>query len=184
MLKSNLFFFYFILFCALSSYFADSCTLLLNTVLFVSSLSCFRCLFLRHLLSFSPPLVEAKRSQSISNCAHLYEALPTTKSVPMLLHTVSSFLPGISSGNSACSHRLSGKVHSWELHVICVSASSICYDAISLVSVLGCDCFRDRVCIIEWIRQLFCSNSWKNVSLHHYRMCMSLNISHTCHSPF
>uniref|UniRef100_A0A672J9U8 Rap-GAP domain-containing protein n=1 Tax=Salarias fasciatus TaxID=181472 RepID=A0A672J9U8_SALFA len=52
----------------------------------------------------------AKRSQSISNCVHLYEALPTTKSVPMLLHTVSSFLPGISSGNSACSHRLSGKV--------------------------------------------------------------------------
>ncbi|XP_056914096.1 ral GTPase-activating protein subunit alpha-2 isoform X3 [Takifugu flavidus] len=49
----------------------------------------------------------AKRSQSISNCAHLYEALPTAKSVPMLLHTVSSFLPGISSGNSACSHRLS-----------------------------------------------------------------------------
>ncbi|KAF0022115.1 hypothetical protein F2P81_025632 [Scophthalmus maximus] len=51
--------------------------------------------------------MEAKRSQSISNCVHLYEALPTTKSVPMLLHTVSSFLPGISSGNSACSHRLS-----------------------------------------------------------------------------
>ncbi|XP_034153498.1 ral GTPase-activating protein subunit alpha-2 [Esox lucius] len=50
----------------------------------------------------------AKRSQSISNCVHLYEALPATKSVPMLLHTVSSFLPGISSssGNS-CSHRLS-----------------------------------------------------------------------------
>lgn len=54
--------------------------------------------------------MEAKRSQSISNCVHLYEALPTTKSVPMLLHTVSSFLPGISSGTSACSHRLSGKV--------------------------------------------------------------------------
>uniref|UniRef100_A0AAQ6IFI7 Rap-GAP domain-containing protein n=1 Tax=Anabas testudineus TaxID=64144 RepID=A0AAQ6IFI7_ANATE len=53
----------------------------------------------------------AKRSQSISNCVHLYEALPTAKSVPMLLHTVSSFLPGISSGNSACSHRLSGKVY-------------------------------------------------------------------------
>uniref|UniRef100_A0A3B4XME7 Ral GTPase activating protein catalytic subunit alpha 2 n=1 Tax=Seriola lalandi dorsalis TaxID=1841481 RepID=A0A3B4XME7_SERLL len=50
---------------------------------------------------------QKKRSQSISNCVHLYEALPTTKSVPMLLHTVSSFLPGISSGNSACSHRLS-----------------------------------------------------------------------------
>ncbi|XP_053700335.1 ral GTPase-activating protein subunit alpha-2 isoform X3 [Synchiropus splendidus] len=49
----------------------------------------------------------AKRSQSISNCVHLYEALPTTKSVPMLLHTVTTVLPGISSGNSACSHRLS-----------------------------------------------------------------------------
>ncbi|XP_031703007.1 ral GTPase-activating protein subunit alpha-2 isoform X6 [Anarrhichthys ocellatus] len=49
----------------------------------------------------------AKRSQSISNCVHLYEALPNAKSVPMLLHTVSSFLPGISSGNSACSQRLS-----------------------------------------------------------------------------
>ncbi|XP_054652861.1 ral GTPase-activating protein subunit alpha-2 isoform X6 [Dunckerocampus dactyliophorus] len=49
----------------------------------------------------------AKRSQSISNCVHLCEAMPTTKSVPMLLHTVSSFLPGVSSGNSACSHRLS-----------------------------------------------------------------------------
>uniref|UniRef100_A0A3Q2T0A7 Ral GTPase activating protein catalytic subunit alpha 2 n=1 Tax=Fundulus heteroclitus TaxID=8078 RepID=A0A3Q2T0A7_FUNHE len=62
----------------------------------------------------------AKRSQSISNCVHLYEALPTTKSVPMLLHTVSSFLPGISSGNSACSHRLSGKVH-WESRMhLCV----------------------------------------------------------------
>ncbi|XP_060735762.1 ral GTPase-activating protein subunit alpha-2 isoform X2 [Tachysurus vachellii] len=48
----------------------------------------------------------AKRSQSISNCVHLYEALPATKSVPMLLHTVSSFLPGISH-NSHCSHRLS-----------------------------------------------------------------------------
>ncbi|MBN3301758.1 RGPA2 protein, partial [Amia calva] len=46
-----------------------------------------------------------KRSQSISNCVHLYEALPATKSVPMLLHTVSSFLPGISS--NSCSHRLS-----------------------------------------------------------------------------
>ncbi|XP_030213010.1 ral GTPase-activating protein subunit alpha-2 isoform X2 [Gadus morhua] len=49
----------------------------------------------------------AKRSQSISNCVHLYEALPTAKSVPMLLHTVSSLLPGISSGNSASPHRLS-----------------------------------------------------------------------------
>uniref|UniRef100_A0A8D3DI12 Ral GTPase activating protein catalytic subunit alpha 2 n=1 Tax=Scophthalmus maximus TaxID=52904 RepID=A0A8D3DI12_SCOMX len=62
----------------------------------------------------------AKRSQSISNCVHLYEALPTTKSVPMLLHTVSSFLPGISSGNSACSHRLSGKVYSESCTCLCV----------------------------------------------------------------
>nr|XP_014350838.1 PREDICTED: ral GTPase-activating protein subunit alpha-2 [Latimeria chalumnae] len=47
----------------------------------------------------------AKRSQSISNCVHLYEALPTTKSVPLLLHTVSSLLPGIS--YTSCSPRLS-----------------------------------------------------------------------------
>ncbi|KAG5857395.1 hypothetical protein ANANG_G00019010 [Anguilla anguilla] len=47
----------------------------------------------------------AKRSQSISNCVHLYEALPATKSVPLLLHTVSSFLPGVSS--NSCAHRLS-----------------------------------------------------------------------------
>uniref|UniRef100_A0AAY5F2G0 Rap-GAP domain-containing protein n=1 Tax=Electrophorus electricus TaxID=8005 RepID=A0AAY5F2G0_ELEEL len=51
----------------------------------------------------------AKRSQSISNCVHLCEALPATKSVPVLLHTVSSFLPGISH-NSHCSHRLSGNL--------------------------------------------------------------------------
>uniref|UniRef100_A0A8D0AQE1 Ral GTPase activating protein catalytic subunit alpha 2 n=1 Tax=Sander lucioperca TaxID=283035 RepID=A0A8D0AQE1_SANLU len=62
----------------------------------------------------------AKRSQSISNCVHLYEALPAAKSVPMLLHTVSSFLPGISSGNSACSHRLSGKVCSESCMCLCV----------------------------------------------------------------
>uniref|UniRef100_A0AAQ4NRP2 Ral GTPase activating protein catalytic subunit alpha 2 n=1 Tax=Gasterosteus aculeatus aculeatus TaxID=481459 RepID=A0AAQ4NRP2_GASAC len=69
----------------------------------------------------------AKRSQSISNCVHLYEALPNAKSVPMLLHTVSSFLPGISSGNSACSHRLSGKVCSGScMHVcVCVFVTSI-----------------------------------------------------------
>ncbi|XP_058881863.1 ral GTPase-activating protein subunit alpha-2-like isoform X3 [Acipenser ruthenus] len=47
----------------------------------------------------------AKRSQSISNCVHLYEALPAAKSVPLLLHTVSSFLPGISYNSS--SRRLS-----------------------------------------------------------------------------
>lgn len=52
--------------------------------------------------------LEAKRSQSISNCVHLYEALPTAKSVPVL-HTVSSLLPGISS--TSCSHKLSGKAH-------------------------------------------------------------------------
>ncbi|XP_059504335.1 ral GTPase-activating protein subunit alpha-2 isoform X3 [Stegostoma tigrinum] len=42
----------------------------------------------------------AKRSQSISNCVHLYEALPSTKSVPLLLHTVSSLLPGITHASS------------------------------------------------------------------------------------
>uniref|UniRef100_A0A8C5N221 Ral GTPase activating protein catalytic subunit alpha 2 n=1 Tax=Leptobrachium leishanense TaxID=445787 RepID=A0A8C5N221_9ANUR len=47
----------------------------------------------------------AKRSQSISNCVHLYEALPAAKSVPHLLHTVSSILPGIS--YTSCSQRLS-----------------------------------------------------------------------------
>ncbi|XP_064428814.1 ral GTPase-activating protein subunit alpha-2 isoform X6 [Mirounga angustirostris] len=47
----------------------------------------------------------AKRSQSISNCVHLSEALPATKSVPLLLHTVSALLPGLS--HSSCSHRLS-----------------------------------------------------------------------------
>ncbi|XP_036100591.1 ral GTPase-activating protein subunit alpha-2 isoform X2 [Molossus molossus] len=47
----------------------------------------------------------AKRSQSISNCVQLSEALPATKSVPLLLHTVSALLPGLS--YSSCSHRLS-----------------------------------------------------------------------------
>ncbi|XP_008068645.2 ral GTPase-activating protein subunit alpha-2-like, partial [Carlito syrichta] len=47
----------------------------------------------------------AKRSQSISNCVHLPEALPATKSVPLLLHTVSALLPGLS--YSSCSLRLS-----------------------------------------------------------------------------
>ncbi|XP_070103105.1 ral GTPase-activating protein subunit alpha-2 isoform X3 [Equus przewalskii] len=47
----------------------------------------------------------AKRSQSISNCVHLSEALPATKSVPLLLHTVSALFPGLS--YSSCSHRLS-----------------------------------------------------------------------------
>ncbi|XP_055977699.1 ral GTPase-activating protein subunit alpha-2 [Sorex fumeus] len=46
----------------------------------------------------------AKRSQSISNCVHLSEVLPATKSVPLLLHTVSAILPGLS--YSSCSHRL------------------------------------------------------------------------------
>ncbi|XP_071594846.1 ral GTPase-activating protein subunit alpha-2 isoform X4 [Heliangelus exortis] len=55
----------------------------------------------------------AKRSQSISNCAHLYEALPATKSVPLLLHTVSSLLPGIS--YTSCSHRLSEVEESQQL---------------------------------------------------------------------
>ncbi|XP_072437513.1 ral GTPase-activating protein subunit alpha-2 isoform X1 [Chiloscyllium punctatum] len=43
----------------------------------------------------------AKRSQSISNCVHLYEALPSTKSVPLLLHTVTSLLPGITHASSS-----------------------------------------------------------------------------------
>ncbi|KAJ8794408.1 hypothetical protein J1605_003175 [Eschrichtius robustus] len=47
----------------------------------------------------------AKRSQSISSCAHLSEALPATKSVPLLLHTVSALFPGLS--YTSCSHRLS-----------------------------------------------------------------------------
>uniref|UniRef100_A0A8C5B2Y3 Ral GTPase activating protein catalytic subunit alpha 2 n=1 Tax=Gadus morhua TaxID=8049 RepID=A0A8C5B2Y3_GADMO len=69
----------------------------------------------------------AKRSQSISNCVHLYEALPTAKSVPMLLHTVSSLLPGISSGNSASPHRLSGKVSSGSCLSVCLSVLlSVC----------------------------------------------------------
>lgn len=113
------------------STFAALCTLLLipSSSLYLFSVST---VFppLLHLLSF--PLMEAKRSQSISNCVHLYEALPTTKSVPMLLHTVSSFLPGISSGNSACSHRLSGKVYSESGMCLCVcdlrpASPSICH---------------------------------------------------------
>ncbi|NXC89078.1 RGPA2 protein, partial [Cercotrichas coryphoeus] len=55
----------------------------------------------------------AKRSQSISNCVHLYEALPATKSVPLLLHTVSSLFPGIS--YTSCSHRLSEVEESQQL---------------------------------------------------------------------
>ncbi|NXU34253.1 RGPA2 protein, partial [Drymodes brunneopygia] len=55
----------------------------------------------------------AKRSQSISNCVHLCEALPTTKSVPLLLHTVSSLFPGIS--YTSCSHRLSEVEESQQL---------------------------------------------------------------------
>ncbi|XP_036681116.1 ral GTPase-activating protein subunit alpha-2 isoform X1 [Balaenoptera musculus] len=47
----------------------------------------------------------AKRSQSISSCVHLSEALPATKSVPLLLHTVSALFPGLS--YTSCSHRLS-----------------------------------------------------------------------------
>lgn len=99
------------------SSFVAFCTLLsLNTLFFFPlPLFCSHCLF--PLLSVS--VMEAKRSQSISNCVHLYEAIPTTKSVPMLLHTVSSFLPGISSGNSACSHRLSGKVYCESYMCVC-----------------------------------------------------------------
>lgn len=66
--------------------------------------------------------LEAKRSQSISNCVHLSEALPATKSVPLLLHTVSALLPGLS--YSSCSHRLSGTVTL--SHVSIMSPSSSC----------------------------------------------------------
>ena len=84
-------------------------------------------------LSLSRSVMEAKRSQSISSCVHLYEALPATKSVPMLLHTVSAFLPGLSSssGNS-CSHRLSGKVFLRAVCVMsCLSLPSVCHYSIS-----------------------------------------------------
>lgn len=57
---------------------------------------------------FQGAILEAKRSQSINNCVQLSEALPATKSVPLLLHTVSALLPGLS--YSSCSHRLSGTV--------------------------------------------------------------------------
>ncbi|NWU24698.1 RGPA2 protein, partial [Dyaphorophyia castanea] len=55
----------------------------------------------------------AKRSQSIGSCVHLCEALPATKSVPLLLHTVSSLFPGIS--YTSCSHRLSEVEESQQL---------------------------------------------------------------------
>lgn len=84
----------------------------------------------------SSSLVEAKRSQSISNCVHLYEALPAAKSVPMLLHTVSSILPGISSGNSALSHRLSGKSScESRTHAMCVC---VCVCAFCAPSSIKC----------------------------------------------
>ncbi|MGH0168711.1 UNVERIFIED_CONTAM: hypothetical protein FKN15_055434 [Acipenser sinensis] len=66
----------------------------------------------------------AKRSQSISNCVHLYEALPVAKSVPLLLHTVSSFLPGISYNSS--SHRLSGESVSSETSNGCLNETDAC----------------------------------------------------------
>lgn len=90
--------------------------------------------FLLHLLL--PSLMEAKRSQSISNCVHLYEALPAAKSVPMLLHTVNSILPGISSGNSACSHRLSGK--------LCCESRVCCPCVLTFVPSI---CSHDRACL-------------------------------------
>ncbi|KAG8133108.1 hypothetical protein E2320_010921, partial [Naja naja] len=43
-----------------------------------------------------------QRSLSINNCARLCEALPATKSVPLLLHTVSSLLPDISYTSYSC----------------------------------------------------------------------------------
>ncbi|XP_011907318.1 PREDICTED: ral GTPase-activating protein subunit alpha-2 isoform X6 [Cercocebus atys] len=65
----------------------------------------------------------AKRSQSISNCVHLSEALPATKSVPLLLHTVSALLPGLS--YSSCSHRLS-EVEECQQSENASAAGSVC----------------------------------------------------------
>lgn len=113
------------------------------------------------LLSYLFPLMEAKRSQSISNCVHLYEALPTTKSVPMLLHTVSSFLPGISSGNSACSHRLSGKVFSESCMCVCVFVISASLLRPSVI-----------VCYIQVLTALYCIESRE--------VCISLEIMTPC----
>lgn len=129
------------------STFVALCTLLLilSSSLYLFSVST---VFppLLHLFSYS--LMEAKRSQSISNCVHLYEALPTTKSVPILLHTVSSFLPGISSGNSACSHRLSGKVYSESCMCLCVCdlhlASSSIHPSLSVSFCVCCDIIWNR----------------------------------------
>lgn len=129
------------------------CHWIVSPSLYLLSVSTlFRLLPFLPLLSFS--LMEAKRSQSISNCVHLYEALPNAKSVPMLLHTVSSFLPGISSGNSACSHRLSGKVCSGSCMRLCVcdlhpAFPSICHSllhAVSAVTVSGC--FKTVLCLL------------------------------------
>lgn len=79
-------------------------------------------------------LLEAKRSQSISNCVHLSEALPATKSVPLLLHTVSALLPGLS--YSSCSHRLSGTVMLSLVHQCqCPWASPACLWALLPLSI-------------------------------------------------
>lgn len=117
--------------------------------------------FLFPLLSLS--LMEAKRSQSISNCVHLYEALPTTKSVPMLLHTVSSFLPGISSGNSACSHRLSGKVYSESCMYLCVC--DLHHSSSIRLSYAASFCF---CCDSTWSREVY--------ALTHLKLSCGLNL--------
>lgn len=84
-------------------------------------------------------LLEAKRSQSISNCVHLSEVLPATKSVPLLLHTVSAILPGLS--YSSCSHRLSGTV---TLSHVSVSISGLLWLTLGLASFVNI--FTSSVC--------------------------------------
>lgn len=76
-------------------------------------------------------LLEAKRSQSISNCVHLSEALPATKSVPLLLHTVSALLPGLS--YSSCSHRLSGTVTLSHVSIMYPSSSACLWALLPLL---------------------------------------------------
>uniref|UniRef100_A0A672TTV1 Ral GTPase activating protein catalytic subunit alpha 2 n=1 Tax=Strigops habroptila TaxID=2489341 RepID=A0A672TTV1_STRHB len=91
----------------------------------------------------------AKRSQSISNCVHLYEALPATKSVPLLLHTVSSLLPGIS--YTSCSHRLSGTV----LEIIFY---------INVLYILNCCLSVPFLSVVVW-NEMFCPGSVSHASV-------------------
>lgn len=134
---------------------------------------------------YSSSLMEAKRSQSISNCVHLYEALPAAKSVPMLLHTVSSILPGISSGNSACSHRLSGKSccesRARVCLCLCISCLSICH-----MPVFVCDyCWNAEVCACHLWGNLLTTGFM--VNMHHQHLCarpqiclMDMSHRHPC----